>query len=79
MNQVSEYQLVFERASIGIVVLRDSVIQHCNRRFEELLGHSPGALTGQSTRVLFPSEQAWVENASSLPRQSPNRAASKTI
>ena len=63
---MSEYQLVFERASIGIVVLRDSVIQHCNRRFEEMLGHSPGALTGQSTRVLFPSEQAWVENASRL-------------
>ena len=64
MNQLRDYQLVFERARIGIVVLRDRIIQRCNPRFEEMFGHPPGALIGQSTRVLFPTEQAWIENGS---------------
>ena len=42
--------------------VRDRVIQRCNPRFEEMFGHPHGALIGRSTRVLFPDEQAWVEN-----------------
>ena len=59
MNQLREYQQVFERAKIGIVVLRDRIIQRCNRRFEQIFGHGPGELVGKSTRVYYPSDQAW--------------------
>ncbi len=61
MNQLREYQQVFERARIGILVSRDRVILRCNPRFEELFGYPQGALIGQSTRVLFADEQAWLD------------------
>ena len=56
-----EQQLIFERAQIGIVVLRDRVVQRCNPRFEEILGYGPGELVGKSTRVYYPSDEAWNE------------------
>jgi len=56
-----EQQLIFERAQIGIVVMRDRVIQRCNPRFEEILGYGPGELIGQSSRVYYPSDDAWSE------------------
>ena len=61
VNQLREYQLVFDRAKIGIVVLRDRVIQRCNRRFEQIFGYGPGELVGKSTRVYYPSDEAWTE------------------
>lgn len=55
-----EYQLVVDRARIGIVVLRDRIVQRCNPRFEEMLGYGPGELVGQSTRVFYPvSDEEW--------------------
>jgi hypothetical protein len=60
---LNEQMLIFERAHTGILFIRDRVIVRCNPRFEEIFGHSPGALIGRSTRVLFPHEQAWVETA----------------
>ena len=56
-----EHRLVFERAQIGILVLRDRVIQRCNPRFEQMLGYGPGELVGQSTRIFYFSEEAWKE------------------
>ena len=58
---VREQTLIFEQAQIGIVVLRNRVIQRCNRRFEEIFGYGPGELAGQSTRVYFSSDEAWEE------------------
>jgi diguanylate cyclase (GGDEF)-like protein/PAS domain S-box-containing protein len=57
-----EQTLIFERAHTGILFVRDGVILRCNPRFEVMFGHDHGALIGQSTRVLFPDEQAWIEN-----------------
>jgi diguanylate cyclase (GGDEF)-like protein/PAS domain S-box-containing protein len=56
-----EQTLIFERAHTGIMFLRDRVIQRCNPRFEEIFGHPPGTLVGQSTRALFPDEKAWTD------------------
>ena len=56
-----EQTLIFERAPIGIVFLRDRIIQRCNPSFERIFGHSPGQMLGQSTRILFSSEAAWSE------------------
>ncbi|MDP1733568.1 MAG: PAS domain S-box protein [Sulfuritalea sp.] len=57
-----EQTLIFERAHTGIMFVRDRVIQRCNPRFEAMFGHQHDALIGQSTRVLFSDEQAWVDN-----------------
>jgi PAS domain S-box-containing protein len=56
-----EQQLIFENAETGIVILRDRIIQRCNRRFAEIMGYAPGELMGQTTRLYYPSEEAWLE------------------
>ncbi|WP_186408160.1 PAS domain S-box protein [Candidatus Accumulibacter aalborgensis] len=56
-----EQQLVFENAKTGIVILRDRVIQRCNRRFAEILGYAPEELIGKSNRIYYPSDEAWLE------------------
>ncbi|HNM64328.1 MAG TPA: PAS domain S-box protein [Accumulibacter sp.] len=64
-----EQQLIFQNAETGIVVLRDRVIQRCNRRFAELLGYAPEELIGQSTRVYYPSDTAWRETGNRAYRE----------
>ena len=54
-----EQQMIFDRAQIGIVYLRERVIQRCNPSFERMFGYPAGQLVGQSTRVCFASEAAW--------------------
>ncbi|WP_291993780.1 PAS domain S-box protein [Candidatus Accumulibacter sp. ACC003] len=56
-----EQQLIFQNAEAGIVILRGRVIQRCNRRFAEIMGYAPEELIGQSTRVYYPSDEAWLE------------------
>lgn len=56
-----EQQLIFENAETGIVILRERIIQRCNRRFSEILGYAQDELIGKSTRTYYPSEQAWLE------------------
>ena len=56
-----EQQLVFENAETGIVILRDRVIQRCNRRFAEILGYAPEELIGKSNRIDYPSDEAWLD------------------
>ena len=56
-----EQQLIFENADTGIVIVRDRIIQRCNRRFAEILDYAPDELLGQSTRIYYPSEEAWLE------------------
>jgi diguanylate cyclase (GGDEF)-like protein/PAS domain S-box-containing protein len=56
-----EQQLIFENAETGIVILRRRIIQRCNRRLTEILGYATDDLIGQSTRIYYPSEEAWLE------------------
>ncbi|MED5619957.1 sensor domain-containing protein [Ideonella sp. BN130291] len=54
-----EQEAILENASAGIVFLKDRRILRCNRRFGELLGRDPAQLVGQSTRLLYPSDEAF--------------------
>jgi PAS domain-containing protein len=54
-----EQQLIFDNAMIGIAYQRERTILRCNRRFEEIYGFPPGGLTGQPTRLLYASQEAW--------------------
>jgi diguanylate cyclase (GGDEF)-like protein/PAS domain S-box-containing protein len=65
-----EQQLIFDNAMIGIAYQRERTILRCNRRFEEIYGFPPGALTGQPTRLLYASQQAWEDAGQQLYGQS---------
>ena len=43
---------------VGIPYQRDRTILRCNRRFEEIFGYPVGGLTGQTTRILYASDEA---------------------
>lgn len=53
---LSEKDTLLENAPVGIVMLRDRVIQSCNRRFEAMFGYPCGSLAGKSIRQIYVSE-----------------------
>lgn len=61
VNSHREYSLIFDNAAIGISYMRDRIFLRCNRRVEEIFGFAPGGLIGQSSRLLFASEQEWID------------------
>ena len=52
-----EEQAILDTAMVGIVIVKDRVIQRCNRWCEEILGYMEAELTGVSSRVLYPTEE----------------------
>jgi len=56
---LAEENLVLETLPIGVAFVEQGSIVRCNRRLEQMLGYGPGELQGQSTRVLFRSEERW--------------------
>lgn len=54
-----EQRTIFESASTGIVLLRNRVIVRCNRKLEEISGYDPGELIGKSTRIWYPTDEAY--------------------
>lgn len=58
-DRSAELEAIFEAAAYGIVLVRDRIVQRCNRRFEDLLGYGPGELLGQSTRIWYVSEEDY--------------------
>ena len=56
---LSETEALLETSPTALAVLRDRVILRCNRAMEQLFGVPSGGLVGQSTRVLFPDDEAW--------------------
>ena len=52
-----EEQAIFDTVMVGIVILRDRVIQRCNRRYAEMFGYTAEELIGKSSRILFPTEE----------------------
>jgi diguanylate cyclase (GGDEF)-like protein/PAS domain S-box-containing protein len=60
-QSTSELVSIFESAMIGIAVVRYGHVFRCNGRFEELLGHTYGALIGASVRTLFPDENTFAD------------------
>jgi diguanylate cyclase (GGDEF)-like protein/PAS domain S-box-containing protein len=58
-DRSAELEAIFDAAPYGIVLVRDRIVQRCNRRFEELLGYGPGELLGLSTRIWYVSDEDW--------------------
>lgn len=58
-QSLARQQAIFDAANAGIMLIRNRVIEHCNRRLEELTGYMPGELNGQPTRCLYADPADW--------------------
>jgi diguanylate cyclase (GGDEF)-like protein/PAS domain S-box-containing protein len=58
---LAEGQLVLDTLPVGVAFLAERVIVRCNRRLEQMLGYGPGELNGQSSRVLYSTDELWRE------------------
>jgi diguanylate cyclase (GGDEF)-like protein/PAS domain S-box-containing protein len=56
-----ELAVIFDNALIGIVFIRNRIIERCNRRAEELFGYGHGEMSGLSTRAWYDSEDDWLD------------------
>ncbi len=54
-----EQELILQNATVGIAFVRNRIIQRSNRYLEQMTGHEPGTLVGQSTAVLFADREEW--------------------
>ncbi len=60
MLAVPELLAIFDHAPVGIVLVRDGLLQNCNRRFCELLGYSESEVFGQPARLLYENESEYL-------------------
>lgn len=54
-----EQEAIFDAASVGVVLIKDRIIQRCNRRLDEMLGYQDGEQVGQPTRIWYPDSEGW--------------------
>jgi len=57
----AEQELILDNASVGIAFVRNRAIRRCNRFLEDMVGAGPGELVGESSAVLFATEEGWRE------------------
>jgi len=56
---VVEEDLILDTLPVGVAFVAERAILRCNRRLEQMLGYGPGELKGASTRLFYPTEEAW--------------------
>jgi diguanylate cyclase (GGDEF)-like protein/PAS domain S-box-containing protein len=61
VTEAGEGKLVLDILPVGIAFIADRVITRANRQLELMLGYGRGELDGQSSRILYPSEEIWRE------------------
>jgi diguanylate cyclase (GGDEF)-like protein/PAS domain S-box-containing protein len=52
---LAEQSAILDNVMFGVMFVRNRQIVSVNRRCEELFGYEPGAMTGASTSIVFPS------------------------
>lgn len=52
-------QLILDHAMVGIVFIQNRCVTSCNKRFAEMLGHTPDELQGVSSRTWYPDKKLW--------------------
>ncbi|MFO1252845.1 MAG: ATP-binding protein [Inhella sp.] len=58
-QMLDEQQAIFEAVGSGIALVRERVVQKCNRQLELLFGQPPGALEGQPTRFWYRDDATY--------------------
>jgi diguanylate cyclase (GGDEF)-like protein/PAS domain S-box-containing protein len=61
-----EQQMSFDNAAVGILFVRDRVVQRCNRKLAEIFGYRPEELAGRSTRVFYLSEADYQNHGAEM-------------
>lgn len=56
---LSEKNALLDNALVGMAWVKDRLIIACNQRFEQMLGYQSGAVIGQSTRILYDSDETY--------------------
>ncbi|MCA2017497.1 EAL domain-containing protein [Vibrio tritonius] len=56
---LSEKNALLDNALVGMVWIKNRIIVACNQRFEQMLGYEEGTVIGQSTRLLYDSEETF--------------------
>ena len=54
-----ELLAIFDHAPVGIVFVREGLLQHCNARFCALLGYTEAEVFGRNARVLYESDEEF--------------------
>lgn len=57
---LDEQNMIFDNAAVGIMFLRNRVLQRCNSKLAEISGYSMENLIGQSTRIFYFSEDEYL-------------------
>lgn len=63
LKSESRLRVMLENDLIGIVTSKDRIIQWANPAYEKLLGYEKGELNGVSSRIIFPSDEAYLNLA----------------
>ncbi len=67
LRQANEEQLaIFESLTHGIGFIKDRVIVRANSKHAELFGRTMDELIGQSTRIWYPDEEAYVQGGAAV-------------
>jgi len=53
---LAEKEALLENSLVGIVLVRQRQIVSCNRRVDEMFGYPAGKMVGQSTRIMYDSD-----------------------
>ncbi len=54
-----EQQMIFDNAAVGILFVRDRMVQRYNKKLAEIFGYQPEELAWRSTRVFFLNEDDY--------------------
>jgi len=54
----AEQEAILESASSGIALIKDRILQRCNRRMHEMFGWPLGEMVGKPTAIWYPDEEA---------------------
>lgn len=57
----SKLETIFQHAMVCLAIFQGRTIHWCNEGILELLGYTPEEVQGKSTRILFGTEEEWVE------------------
>lgn len=56
---LDEQEMIFQNAAVGIVLIRQALIQRCNQRFDAIFGLTAGAMLGRTLNQLFANQTAF--------------------
>ena len=60
-DSFAEQQAILNNVQVGVIFARDRIIQVANRHAEAIFGYGPGEMNGRLSRILYVSEEQFIE------------------